>query len=220
MKKSLFFCFIMVFSYNAIAGFRPGLTRVIYDESKNEASIPVAAVGDDTYYLVQAWVDDYNKNRADFIVTPPIFKLPPESQNNISMRYVGSDLEKDRESMFWLNIKAIPSKDASIGSQITVASKSVMKLIYRPKSLNYKDAIKAKDSLVFSISGNNLIIKNPTPYYINFGRFFINSVEIKDIGYAEPFGQVSKTVGTVPNTIKYSVIDDFGGVSDPVNKKL
>lgn len=220
MNKSLFLCLFVFFSYNAMAGFRPGLTRVVYDESKNEASIPVAAVGDDTYYLVQAWVDDHNHKRADFIVTPPIFKLSPETQNNIRMRYIGSDLEKDRESMFWLNIKAIPSKDASIGSQITIASKSVMKLIYRPSSLNYKDAIKAKESLSFSISGNNLIIKNPTPYYINFGRFFINSIEVKDIGYAEPFGEFRKTVGAVPNHIKYSVIDDFGGVSEPINRKL
>lgn len=215
MKKLLTVFFFL--SFPVVAGFQPGLTRVIYDEKKAEASIPVSAVKDSTYYLVQTWVEDINHKRADFVLSPPIFKLPPNTQNTIRIKYVGEPLPQDRETLFFLSIKAIPSKDASVQNQITIASKSVLKLIYRPKSLDYKNGILAKKELSFSWANGQLTVKNPTAYYINFGRFFAGNSELKDFGYVKPFSEAVKDVKVKPTSIRYNVIDDFGGVTDFIN---
>lgn len=214
MNKIIFTVFITFLSVSAMAGFQPGLTRVIYDESKGETSIPVNAVKDNSYYLVQSWVEDVNHQRANFMLSPPIFKLAPNTQNTIRIKYIGEPLANDRETLFFLNIKAIPSKDSAIKNQITIASKSVLKLMYRPKSLDYKSAIQAKSSLDFSWQEGKLRIKNPTAYYVNFGRFFAGTTELKGLSYVAPFSEVVKEIEHNPVSVRYNVIDDFGGVTD------
>lgn len=51
--------------------------------------------------------------------------------------YVGPDLPVDRESVFYLNSKAIPSveKNKLSGNTLQIATQSVIKLFIRPKKL-------------------------------------------------------------------------------------
>ncbi len=60
-----------------------GGTRVIYQEGKREASISVTNADTRSPFLVQSWVENYSetdKSRAPFIVTPPLFRLDPNSR--------------------------------------------------------------------------------------------------------------------------------------------
>ncbi|SUH11200.1 fimbrial chaperone protein BcfB [Salmonella enterica subsp. enterica] len=51
--------------------------------------------------------------------------------------YVGPSLPTDRESVFYLNSKAIPSVDKNklTGNSLQIATQSVIKLFIRPKNL-------------------------------------------------------------------------------------
>lgn len=209
-------------SFLTYAAFSPGLTRVIYDEEGKEASITVNSTNDGEHYLVQAWTTTVDNQRAEFMVTPPISKLPPDSQNTLRMRYIGQKLAGDRETLFFLNIKAIPSKLSSDESQITFSSKSVMKLFYRPKGLNYRDATLARDKLKITPAGSGVNVYNPTPYYINFGVFSLNNVEINEASYVAPFSNIKFSTPKVssPSEVKYNVINDFGGASDSITHSL
>ena len=70
---------------NANASVILGGTRVIYEGNKKEASISVRN-DDKTPYLVQSWVNNFNNNdkqKVPFTVTPPLFRIEPESANAI-----------------------------------------------------------------------------------------------------------------------------------------
>lgn len=42
-------------------------------------------------------------------MTPPLFVSEAKSENTLRIIYAGAPLPKDRESLFWMNVKAIPS---------------------------------------------------------------------------------------------------------------
>lgn len=52
--------------------------------------------------------------------------------------YTGEPLPADRESLFWMNVKAIPSLDEKLANENTlqIAIQSRIKLFYRPSGLS------------------------------------------------------------------------------------
>lgn len=215
-RISLMVCFLSLFvSHESFAGFSIGITRVIYNESNKGATVPISSNGDGIHYLVQGWVEDMNGGRADFMVTPPILKLGPDTQNTLSVKYLGEPLPIDRESLFYFNVKAIPAKDNSIGNQLTIANKNILKLIYRPVTLTFKDATDAPQKITLSRLKSKVAISNPTPFYINIGEFLINGKLQNDVSYVAPFSQllIGQTISEEKMIIKYRTINDFGGAS-------
>lgn len=92
-----------------------GATRVIYAESASQASLPVTNSDPHERYLIQAWVEDDNGHKTrDFVVTPPLFASAPKSENTLRIMYTGKPLPQDRETVYWMSVKAIPAvnKDA------------------------------------------------------------------------------------------------------------
>ncbi|MFP3541429.1 fimbria/pilus periplasmic chaperone, partial [Pseudomonas sp. SIMBA_044] len=70
-----------------------------------------------------------------FLVTPPLFKMAPESASLLRVIKIGN-LPEDRESLFWLNVRSIPSVKSGVdANQLTLSVQSRMKLIYRPQAL-------------------------------------------------------------------------------------
>ncbi len=47
--------------------------------------------------------------KAPFLITPPLFRLDAKQENVLRIIRTGGNLPADRESLFWLNIKSIPS---------------------------------------------------------------------------------------------------------------
>lgn len=88
-------------------------TRVIYDGGKKEASLTVENHNKNEEFLIQSWIDDVNGNKkTPFIITPPLFKLDPDKNNVLRIVNIEDTLPKDRESVYWINVKAIPAKSA------------------------------------------------------------------------------------------------------------
>ncbi|WP_256937730.1 fimbrial biogenesis chaperone, partial [Enterobacter chuandaensis] len=170
---------------HAYAGVIIGGTRVIFDGGKKEASISVNNA-DAAPYLIQSWVDmpEGNANKAPFIVTPPLYRLNG-GQQNIERILLSGSLPQDKESLFWLNIKAIPSASKQANS-LQIAVKTRIKLIYRPTSLKASTPEEQANKLTWSRSGNNLQVTNPTPYVINFNEISVGGKKLEDVSWVAP----------------------------------
>lgn len=135
LSKTLIACAVISASVSAAnAGVIIGGTRVVYDGNKKEASIDVNNP-DKTPYLIQSWVETLNggAEKAPFIITPPLYRLDG-GQQNIERVVVTGNLPQDKESLYWLNIKAIPSAPKK-DNTLQIAIKTRIKLIYRPAGL-------------------------------------------------------------------------------------
>ena len=60
--------------------------------------------------MIQSWVETLNggAEKAPFIITPPLYRLDKDQQNVERIVLAGA-LPQDKESLYWLNIKAIPA---------------------------------------------------------------------------------------------------------------
>ena len=116
------------------AGVIIGGTRIIFDGTKKEASIGITNP-DNVPYLIQSWIDvqDEQSGKAPFIITPPLYRLDG-GQKNLERIVMTGSLPQGQESLFWLNIKAIPSASKQMNS-LQIAVKTRIKLIYRPETL-------------------------------------------------------------------------------------
>ena len=81
-----------------------------------------------------------------------------------------SKLPKDRESVFWFNLREIPPKSTK-PNILTLAMQTRLKVFYRPLALKVDpmaDTIPGLDTLTLSRDGDKYVVHNPTPYYVSF----------------------------------------------------
>ncbi len=195
----------------ANAGVIIGGTRLIFDGAKKEASISINNP-DSTPYLIQSWIDmqEGNSGKAPFIITPPLYRLDG-GQKNIERIVMTGTLPQERESLFWLNIKAIPSASKQTNS-LQIAVKTRIKLIYRPEGLRASTPEEQASKLTWQRTGNNLEVKNPTQYVINFNEITLAGKKLDDVTYVLPgasarFALPNEARG---NSLTFKIINDYG----------
>lgn len=191
-------------------------TRVIYDESTSQASLPVTNSDSHERYLIQAWVGDINgKKSPDFIVTPPLFASSPKSENTLRIVYLGKPLPKDREVVYWMNVKAIPAVNPESlkgKNSLQLAILSRIKLFMRPEGLSMSES-EAMDHLRFQQSEGRLTISNPTPYYQTLVNLSVGGTNLKN-SMVEPNGSLSLPLpaGTT-GAVSFQIVNDYGALS-------
>ena len=193
-----------------------GATRLVYDGSKSQASVSVSNT-DTRAYLIQSWVtkDSMSEKPLDdlFITTPPLFRLEPKTDNSVRVVYNGQSLPQDRESVFWLNVKAIPSVERADNNKLTIAVKTQIKLFYRPAGLT-GDAADAYKSLKFSTNNSKLTINNPTPYSVSLSTLKVNGSNIDTSVMILPFSSTSINKHVSGGAkVSWQAINDFGGIT-------
>lgn len=200
-----------------------GATRVIYMQGDKQASLAIKNTDDKLRYLIQSWVEDKNgKKSTDFIVTPPLFVSNPKAESTLRIVYVGSGLPADKESVYYLNSKAIPEFDKDKLENKNVLKMAVLsriKLYVRPANLSQLSE-SAPESLKFHFEGNQLTIDNPTPYYVSMVQFYIG-------GKLQPNTLVSpkdKTVINIGSGLKkevtFKVVNDYGAITKNITGTL
>ena len=111
--KSGFILLLALFSaasVQAAGGIALGATRVIYPADAKQTSLSISNSDTKERYLVNSWIENSaGAKEKSFVVTPPLFVSEPKSENTLRIIYAGEPLPKDRESLFWMNVKAIPS---------------------------------------------------------------------------------------------------------------
>jgi P pilus assembly chaperone PapD len=210
-------------SQYAAAGVIVGGTRVIYNAAQKETSIAVRNPEKTVPYLIQSWVENASPtdtSKAPFIITPPLFRLDAGQENTLRIVRTGGQLPEDRESLYWLNIKSIPSSSKADSNQLQISVKTRIKLIYRPASL-VANAPEAYKQISFARQGNQLQVINPTAYQIAFFSVKVGGVEIKEPGSITPFGTLNMPLPAgASGQVSWQTINDFGGITPAENKAL
>ncbi|MRT05945.1 fimbrial biogenesis chaperone [Ewingella americana] len=191
-----------------------GGTRVIYPENSKEISVSIKNPDKNTDYLVQSRLDNDNeKNTAKvpFVITPPLFRLDHQSENVLRIARAGGKLPADRESLYWLSVRGIAGTAGKPKeNQLQVVINQRLKYFFRPAALNNHDAAEAYQKLTFSRLGGELVMKNPTPYYVSLYTLKVGGTEIQTPGMVPPFGEHRvKTNGS--GAIEWQAINDYGG---------
>ena len=198
-------------------------TRLVYQGEKKESSLGIQNP-DNTDYLVQSWVDTGSNNqaKAPFLITPPLFRLDAKEENVLRVVRTGGNLPEDRESLFWLNIKAIPSsKHVEGANTLQIAINTRIKLLYRPSAVKGKPDDVA-DKLEWRREGNDLVVNNPTPFFMNFQSVTLNGHKVEKATWAVPETEThfALPANTGGSTVAYSIITDYGSISKTWSKSV
>ncbi|WOE33015.1 MULTISPECIES: fimbria/pilus periplasmic chaperone [unclassified Acinetobacter] len=215
--KNLIYIFLLIFiaivsTVNA-GGVALGATRIIYAMDARETALQITNSDTENKFLIQSWVESGDgKKSSDFVVTPPLFVIKPNSENTLRITYVGQDLPQDRETLYWLNSKSIPSIDYSKIQDINVLQIAILsriKLFVRPANLavSYDDA--AQQLIFKKQDDHHVIVENNSPYFITLVNLKIREKELSSI-MVPPKDQVLLAVPYMAEHISYQTINDYG----------
>lgn len=199
-------------------------TRVIYDAGKKEAALPVANRSENLPYLLQSWVDNVQGTaRGPFIITPPLFRLDAGSDSSLRIIKSSGNVANNKESLFFINVRAIPAKSqsADASNTLTLVFKTRIKLFYRPQNLVGKpyDAYK---SLEYKYENNELDIYNPSAYYVVFAGLTLGKTDLTNkIDYIAPGEHKRLSVSAAAGkTVQWAAINDYGGTTKTETRTL
>lgn len=197
----------------ANAGVGLGATRVIYPADHKQVTLGVSNNDEKSTYLIQSWIESADGQKdGRLIITPPLYLMQGKKENTLRIiDATNQSLPKDRESLFWVNVKAIPSLDKSRQDENTLqlAITSRIKLFYRPNGLAIAPD-KAPAQLQFKRSGKELTIVNPTPYFITLSEVNAGSRLLANT-MVPPMGSANVALPTdAGSNISYRTINDYG----------
>ncbi|WP_413496017.1 molecular chaperone [Morganella psychrotolerans] len=212
LTRILAFVLMSFFINSGYAGISLGSTRVVISDGKNEGSINVHNKNDSSY-LIQSWVlDESEKSTEDFVLTPPLFKLNANTSNSLRVLLV-KDLPQDKESLYWLNVKFIPSTNKNDdANKLTFAINNQVKVIYRPESLSGNEMVEEFKKVIIKKSGDNLKFINPTKYYISISEILVDKKSLMAPSYISPESDilVSLKGNNSVSKVEYTFVDDLG----------
>ena len=200
-------------------------TRVIYQGNKNEVTISLTNKNTRPV-LIQSWIDTGNENATPekisvpFVLSPPVNRVDPDKGQTIRISYTGVPaLPQDKESVYWLNVLEVPSKDKkqeASQQKLNVVFRTRIKLFYRPEGLE-GDSIQAADNLHWRLNGQNATAHNNSKY--NVTVFTINfkgsgvSSEAKGamIAPGESHTFSLKNSGNIDG-LSFDTINDYGAL--------
>ncbi|MFP2768860.1 molecular chaperone [Oceanisphaera sp. KMM 10153] len=208
-------------------------TRQIFPGEQQEISVRTENVGAQAA-LVQAWVDDGDKQagpeevKTPFVLRPPIYRLDAGKSQVIRVSFTGAPQPQDRESVYWLNILDIPPSpeagSVSTGNYLQFSLRTRIKLIYRPKGLN--SPLSAVEKLQWELvpegSGWGLKATNSSPYYVHFSALGLHAqgktYAAKDFPMIAPMSTHTYLLDGLnqhPGTgdVQFMYINDQGGVA-------
>lgn len=224
MKKILIFLITFLFPlFSYSNGVSLGATRIVYSSNIKQTNLVVTNSDKENNFLIQSWVSDIDGNKTtDFIVTPPLYILDANKENALRIMYVGKSLPKDKESLFWMNVKVIPSLQEGLDKENTmqIAIQSRIKLFYRPSILPaYSE--KMANEIKFFYQHGELIANNPTPYYITMVNLAVTNSPLPSSIMLNPLSQL--TLGKInqnENTISFQTINDYGAQTPVLKKEI
>lgn len=204
---------LMVMNTSFAGGVGLGVTRLIYPSDAKQISVSVRNTDNNLAFLIQPWAEDSNGNKtSDFVITPPLSVLKPKNENSLRIIYTGPVLPKDRESIFWLTVKAVPPLNDKEDSKnvLQLASANRIKVFYRPVELTA--AVQdAPAMLTAKMVGQDIVLTNPSPYFITLVNVILGGKKIgstmvppKDSIKLKP----QKPAGS--GQLQFQTINDYG----------
>lgn len=200
----------------AAGGIALGATRVIYPAEDKQTSLSISNSDGKSRFLVNSWVENSRgEKEKTFVVTPPLFVSEPESENTLRIIYAGQPLPDDRESLFWLSVKAIPSvnkENATDKNVLQLAVLSRIKLFVRPKSLTGLTE-DAPAKLQFSRLDKHLNITNPSAYYITLVNVHMGNQKLDNVMVAPKSRAQVLIPPDVQGGVTFQTVNDYGALT-------
>ncbi|WP_392551468.1 fimbria/pilus periplasmic chaperone [Orbus wheelerorum] len=217
MLKKFIAVFLSIFLCQVAyaGGVSLGATRIIYPISANQVTLKVYNSDEKRNYLVQSWVtNSVDKKTNDFIITPPLFVIKADTNNVLRVVFTGNkdNLPKDRESLFYLYSKVIPSTADlnSNQSALLISTTSKIKLFMRPSNLTVEEAMESYKKLKCSYQNNQIKIENPTPFYMNLVTLRVNNKEVSNAVMIPPMDSAQVKTTEKGNALIFNMISDYG----------
>lgn len=203
--------------------------RVIYSESDKKGVTLTAYNTSSQTYLMQSLIRpvdpltgnvdlEQTHSLMPFIVTPPLARLEANGELILRIRRNAEELPADRESVFFISMKAIPAQlplnQTQPAAKIALTVVSSIKVFFRPAELA-KSAIKnVADQVRFRREGNVLIAQNSTPYWLTFSRLKVGAMSVDKEQLrlmVPPKSQQSYILPKASNdTVSWQLIDEDG----------
>lgn len=205
-----------------------GAMRLIYPSKVKSVTLTLTNNTDQTW-LAQSGIKKVDFSTGEptningpFVITPPLMRLGPWKKTPVRIIYTGNTLPEDRESVFYITVRMLPQvtrREQNEGGSMNIGLINDIKLFYRPSSLEEGGVAEASKKLTARTDSDQIILTNPTPYYITLDHLTVNgkAVEEKSVHkmipprgvqyYPIPKGVMSASGKAV---IRWSVIDELG----------
>ncbi|XUA18290.1 type 1 fimbria chaperone FimC [Citrobacter sp. OP27] len=219
INKTLFLSmlmFITALPAQAAGGIALGATRVIYPADAKQTSLALSNSNKQERYLINAWIENATgQKEKTFVITPPLFVSEPNSENTLRIIYAGPALATDRESLFYLNVKAIPSMDKNNGENNNVLQLAILsriKLFVRPNKLETQPG-QALDTLAFTRSGSAISINNPSPYFITLVNLQLGGKKLDNVMVAPKTSATVTLPAGAQGALSWQSVNDYGAIT-------
>ncbi|WP_114191707.1 fimbrial biogenesis chaperone [Edaphovirga cremea] len=211
--------FTVVLCSNAFAAINLDRTRVIFGSNDKSVSVTLENQSKSLPYLAQVWIEDAKGEK----ITRPLVALPPmqridsgqKSQVRILQLPDTAALPKDRESLFYFNVREVPPK-SDLANVMQVAIQSRVKLFFRPTAIAPKQGDIWQEKIAITTQVGAVKITNPTPFYITLGYLSKDNggnFPGFDSAMIAPFASETISTGGYSGE-RYSIgyMDDYGGL--------
>ncbi|MDH1169314.1 fimbrial biogenesis chaperone [Pantoea agglomerans] len=188
-----------------------GATRMVYSADAKQSTLQVRNTHAQASFLIQSWMETASGERTqDFVLTPPLYVLKPATESVVKIIFNGRSLPQDRESLYWMTVKAIPQQmKNSAGNSLQFASANRIKVFYRPTDLP-DNANEAWKKITGAFSAGNVVLNNPTPYFVTTINLKVDGKTVapvmlppkSSITLAEKFSQAT--------ALSFQTINDYG----------
>lgn len=149
-------------------------SRLVFNEKDKSVSINVSNRNMQDPYLAQGWMEDEKETKltGPLLVLPPVQRVEAGSKTLVRIQALPdiSKLPKDRESVFWFNLREIPPKSTK-PNVLMLAMQTRLKVFWRPEAIKVDpmaDTVPGTESLTLTKQGSSLVVTNPTPYHFSF----------------------------------------------------
>ncbi|SNY61487.1 fimbria/pilus periplasmic chaperone [Enterobacter sp. CC120223-11] len=195
-----------------------GTTRLIYSSDSKQSSLAVRNTDQQAQFLIQSWIEDERGQPSrDFVITPPLFVLKPDSENMLKVLFAGKPLAQDRETLYWITVKSIPQTQTGNGANtLQFASASRIKLFYRPHNIA-DEALQSYTKIKPSYLGQKITFSNPTPFYITTTNVRVDNKTLPPVMIPPQSEATIPGKFQSPQRISYQTINDYGALTPVVD---
>lgn len=203
----------------SLAAINVDRTRIVMSSSDKSLAITLTNESKDVPFLAQSWIEEASGKRSEtyLLALPPLQRIDGGKKAQVRIMALPgmTTLPKDRETLFYYNIREVPPKSEK-ANVLQIAMQSRLKLFWRPEAIKKAANVRTEEQLTIERNAKELTIKNPTPYYITLGYLGADnkgSFPGFDSIMVAPFSSQKFKAGNFKGSeLSVGYIDDFGGL--------
>jgi len=198
-------------------------TRAIISGDEKSISLNVSNENKQLPYLAQGWIENEKgeKIASPFTILPPLQRIEAGAKSQVKIQVLPdvANLPKDRESVFYFNLREIPPKSDKPNT-LQIALQTRIKLFYRPSAIvptREQMDNPWQEKITLTKEGDQYKVNNPTPYNVILVDA-VPKIDGKTVAGFEPLMIAPKSsqllagsASALGNSPVLTYINDYGG---------